>query len=343
MKIDWSQLGFSYMDTRSHIRYVWKEGSWGEGQLCNDPHLNIHIAATSLHYGQAAFEGLKAFAHKDGSVSIFRLEENCKRMAVTAKRIHMPEIPEAMFRDAVTRVVADNIDYVPPYGSSGALYIRPLLIGTGPRIGLQPADEFTFLVLVIPVGNYYKGGLSPVSAVIVEGFDRAAPHGVGHVKVAGNYAAGLEPQAVAKKMGYPINLFLDPKEHRYIDEFGTSNFIAIDKDGTYVTPDSNSVLPSITNKTLMQLAQESGRKVERRPIPLEEVAGFKEVAACGTAVVITPVNQIIHGDIVIDIGPSDGVGPVFQDLYKQVRAIQKGEVEDKWGWNHSVGAHPAAE
>ncbi|RMD75687.1 MAG: branched-chain amino acid aminotransferase [Lentisphaerae bacterium] len=335
MNLDWSKLGFSYIETKSHIRYRWRNGQWGEGELVSgEPYLNIHIAATALHYGQAAFEGLKAFACKDGKVRVFRLDENQKRMAVTASRILMPEVPESMFREAVLEVVRDNIDYVPPYGTGGSLYIRPLLIGTGPRIGVQPADEYIFLVLVIPVGNYYKGGLQPVSALIIDGYDRTAPCGLGNVKVAGNYAASLEPQRIAKEKGFPINLYLDPAQHKYIDEFGTSNFIAIDSEGRYVTPDSPSILPSITNKTLQQLAREKGIEVCRRPILLDEVETFREVAACGTAVVITPVNRIVYRDREIRCGSPDdqGVGPIFRELYHMVRGIQVGEIEDKWGW-----------
>ncbi len=337
MNIDWSQLTFSYMDTKCHIRYTWKDGTWGEGSLATDTMMPIHIAATSLHYGQAAFEGLKAHACKDGKVRIFRAEENWQRMADTAERILMPAPTREMFLEAVETVVRENIDYVPPYGTEGSMYIRPLLIGTGPRIGVQPADEYLFLVLVIPVGDYYKGGLTPVSALVMDGYDRAAPQGVGNIKVAGNYAAGLEAGKLAKKQGYPINLFLDSKEHKYIDEFGTSNFIAITKDKEYVTPDSGSILPSITNKTLQTLAEANGIPVVRRKVAWSEVPDFAEIAACGTAVVITPVNTIVRGDETIEVGPREGCGPVFLELYNQVRAVQKGEIEDKWGWTRVVG------
>ncbi len=336
MNIDWSQLGFNYQDARSHIRYTWKDGEWSDGQLCNEPYITMHVAATALHYGQAAFEGLKAHSCVDGKVRVFRGVDNCQRMAATACRTMMPAVPQDMFMDAVRRVVKDNIDYVPPHGTGGSLYIRPLLVGSGPRIGVQPADEYVFLVLVIPVGAYYKGGLTPVSAIVMDGYDRAAPQGVGNIKVAGNYAASLKPSKLAKDKGFPINLFLDSKERKYIDEFGTSNFIAITDDGKYVTPESASILPSITNKALQTLAEDNGMTVERRPVPWEEVASFAEVAACGTAVVITPVNEIVRGDEAIQVGPREGCGPVFQKLYDQVRAVQKGEAEDKWGWTTVV-------
>ena len=331
-EIDWQSLGFSYMDTNSHICYTWKNGCWDSGELQEDPYLNIHIAATALHYGQAAFEGLKAFTCKDGKVKIFRVEENARRMERTAKRILMPAIPEEMFMNAVRRIVRENLEYVPPYGSGGSLYIRPLLFGSGPRIGVQPAGEYTFIIFVLPVSDYYKGGIEPVSAVVIDGFDRSAPNGVGQVKVAGNYAAGLEPGKIAQEMGYPINLYLDAKENRFIDEFGTSNFIAITKCGTYITPESNSILKSITNKSLMTLAKESGMKIEERPIQFDEIKDLVEVGACGTAVVITPVNRIERGDRIIEVGPKTGFGPVLGDLYEKVRAVQFGELPDNHGW-----------
>lgn len=336
MKIDWSNLGFSYHDAKAFICYTWRQGAWDNGEMRTDPHFNIHIAATALHYGQSAFEGLKAFACRDGKVRVFRAEENARRMQRTARRILMPEVPTAMFENAVQRIVRENLEYVPPYGSGGALYIRPLLFGCGPRIGVNPADEYVFLILVVPVGDYYKGGLQPVSAVVVEEYDRTAPHGLGNVKVAGNYAASLEPSKVAHDMGYPINLYLDPKEHRYIDEFGTSNFIAITKNRQYLTPDSPSVLPSVTNKTLMTLAQEDGMEVIARPITFDEIPGFAEVGACGTAVVITPVNRIVRGNTVIDVGPRNGCGPELQKLYTTVRAIQTGDLPDRYGWTKLV-------
>ena len=336
MDIDWQSLGFSYRDTKCHIRYTWKNGKWNAGELQTNPTITIHIAATALHYGQSAFEGLKAFFCRDGKVRLFRADENAKRLNATSARILMPSIPESLFIDAVHRVVKANLDFVPPYGTGGALYIRPLLFGSGPRIGVRPADEYTFIILVLPVGDYYKGGLTPVSAVVVDGYDRSAPHGVGNVKVAGNYAADLVPNQIAREKGFPINLYLDAKEHKYIDEFGTSNFIAITEDGTYVTPNSPSVLPSVTNKTLMTLAQEEGLTVQQRPITFDEIASFSEVGACGTAVVITPVNRIIYNSQVISTGPETGCGPVLQRLYKKVRGLQVGDIPDTYNWNQIV-------
>ncbi len=332
LNIDWKNLGFAYMDTACHIEYVWRDGVWDSGTLVKEPYLKMHIAASCLHYGQAAFEGMKAFRCKDGKIRAFRPEENAKRMYRTAGRTCMAQVPVNMFVDAVKRVVKANEEYVPPYGSGGSLYIRPLLIGSGMQIGVAPAKEYTFLILVIPVGAYYKGGLKPVKSIIIDEFDRAAPLGMGDVKVAGNYAASLYAHEKAKKAGYPVELYLDAKEHRYVEEFATSNFLGIKPDGTYVTPDSHSVLPSVTNDTLKQLAADLGMKVETRPIPVEELSTFSEIAACGTAVVVTPVYEITHGETVITIGSPDTCGPVVQKLFDAVQRIQYAEKPDFHGW-----------
>jgi branched-chain amino acid aminotransferase len=330
--LDWSNLGFSYRDTHCHVKYVWRDGAWDGGELVAAPYMSVHVAATALHYGQSAFEGLKAFECRDGRVRACRPEMNARRLASSSRRICMANVPEEMFLDAIRRVVDANRDFVPPYGTGGALYIRPLLFGSGPRIGIHPADEYVFIVLVVPVGNYYKGGLQPVRAVILDDYDRAPPHGVGHVKVAGNYAASLEPHNVASDMGFPVELYLDAREHRYVEEFGTSNFIAVTGDGTFVAADSPSVLPSITNKSLQKLAADTGMEVQVRQVEYAEIGSFAEVAACGTAVVITPVNEFVRGQDVLRVGPQEGCGPVFGKLYQQVRAIQQGEVEDTHGW-----------
>jgi branched-chain amino acid aminotransferase len=330
MNIDWNNLGFEYMDTKCHVRHTYKNGQWDSGELVSDPYLNLHIGATSLHYGQACFEGLKAFKGEDGKVRIFRPDENSKRMNSSARRTLMQEVPEDIFIAAVKRAVKENEEYIPPYESGGALYIRPLLIGSSPRIGIQPSEEYTFIVLVIPVGNYYKGGLKPVDGIIIDGYDRSAPGGTGNVKVAGNYAASLEPGKIAKEKGYPINLYLDSREHKYIDEFGTSNFIAI-KGNSYITPESETILPSITNKSLMTIATDIGMTVEKRPVEFKEVREFDAVGACGTAVVITPVDKIFHGEDIAQIG--DGtVHPKLQELYNTMTAIQRGTINDTHNW-----------
>jgi branched-chain amino acid aminotransferase len=330
--IDWKSLGFRYLQVRCHIRYTFRNGGWDAGVLEEDPHFNIHIAASALHYGQAAFEGLKAFHCRDGKVRLFQARENAARMLRTARRICMAPVPEAMFLEAVQRVVKANEDYVPPYGTGGSLYIRPLLIGTGAQIGVGPADEYTFIVLVVPVGPYYTGGVKPVRAIVLDDYDRAAPMGVGNVKVAGNYGASMYPHEEAKHAGYPIELYLDAREHKYIDEFGTSNFIAITKAGHYVTPSSPSILPSVTNKTLQLIAKDLGIPVDVRPILFDEIADFAEIGACGTAVVVTPVGEIVRGDKSIRVGPADGRGPILEKLYKQVTGIQYGELPDPHGW-----------
>lgn len=330
--IDWKSLGFKYMDTRCHIRYAWRDGAWGKGELVSEPYLKMHMAASCLHYGQEAFEGLKAFCCKDGKVRIFRPQANGERMVTSARRTCMPPVPVEMFVDAVKRVVKANEDYVPPYGTGGSMYIRPLLLGTGAQIGVAPTNEYAFLVMVMPVGPYYKGGLKPVRAVILDNYDRAAPNGLGDVKVGGNYAASLCAHEEAKRAGFPVELYLDAKTHTCVEEFATSNFLGIKKDGTYVTPDSRSVLPSVTNNTLKQIAADLGMKVEVRPIPFEEIATFAEVAACGTAVVVTPVCEITRGNQVIKISDPNDCGPVLQKLYNTVQGIQYGELPDRHGW-----------
>lgn len=330
--IDWDTLGFNYMDTHCHIRYEWRDGKWGAGELVKEPYLKMHIAASCLHYGQEAFEGLKAFRSKDGRVRVFRAEANGERMFNTARRTCMAPVPVEIFVDAVKRVVKANEDFVPPFGTGGSMYIRPLLIGTGAQIGVAPAHEYTFIVMVMPVGAYYKGGLKPVRAIILDNYDRAAPNGMGDVKVGGNYAASLYAHEEAKRMGFPVELYLDAKTHTHVEEFATSNFIGITKDGTYVTPDSHSVLPSVTNNTLKQIAADLGMKVEVRPVPFEEIETFAEIAACGTAVVVTPVCEIVRGDKTITISAPDECGPVLQKLYDAVQGIQYGLLPDTHGW-----------
>jgi branched-chain amino acid aminotransferase len=346
--IAWEDLGFEFRPTNSHVRIVYKDGEgWGKPELVNTPYVNLHIGATALHYGQSCFEGLKAFCHSDNSVHLFRPEENAQRMQSSCRRTLMPELPTELFIDAMEQAVRDNLEYVPPYGSGGALYIRPLLFGSGPRIGLQPAAEYTFLCLVIPVGDYYAGGLSkPVDGLLIEDYDRAAPRGVGNVKVAGNYAADLLPNQKSKKMGFPIGLYLDAKTQTLIEEFSTSNFVGIDNaHKKYVTPQSPSVLPSITNKSLMQIAADEGLDVEARAVRLEELETFDEVLAVGTAVVVTPVGSITRlaspelgrpQDIKYQFGPPGEIGATTRRLYDRVRAIQNGEVEDVYGWNRKV-------
>lgn len=340
--LPWNELGFEFRATKSHLKMIYKDGKWGEAELVESPYLNVHIGATALHYGQSCFEGLKAFAHDDGSVYMFRPDENAKRINRSGERVMMPEIPVQTFIKACNDVVKDNIAYVPPYGSGGALYLRPLLFGSGPRIGLQPADEYTFIILVIPVGDYYKGGLAkPVDGLIVDDFDRAAPKGVGAAKVAGNYAADLIPNMEARKKGFPICLYLDAATHTLVEEFSTSNFIGIDSEKKlYVTPRSPSVLPSITNKSLQAIARDEGMSVEQRDISVDELGEFDEAVACGTAVVVTPIGSLTRfdssGNESAKYRFTEDVGATTRRLYDQVRNIQNGEEEDKHNWNFKV-------
>jgi branched-chain amino acid aminotransferase len=324
------------MQTDAYVKAEFTNGKWGELTACADPVFSIHVAAACLHYGQACFEGLKAFRRKDGTVALFRPEENARRMIATAKRIMMePPTPE-LFINASKKAVALNIGWVPPYGTGASFYVRPLLIGTSPQIGVAPASEYSLFALGMPVGPYYKNGFFPVKAYVQESYDRAAPMGVGNVKVAGNYAAGMLGDFEGKHEGYPICLYLDSAHHRYIDEFGTSNFFGITKDGRYVTPESTSILPSITNKSLQKIAEDMGLKVERRKIDIEELPDFKEVGACGTAAVITPVYSITRGDRVYTFGRENEAGETLTHLFKEIQGIQYGDIEDKHGWMASA-------
>jgi len=333
--INWSELGFKYVPTKCHIAYEYKNGKWGEGQLKEEPNITMNIAASCLHYGQALFEGLKAYRCKDGKVRVFRDDENSKRLNSTANYVCCPEVPYEMFKEAVDAIVTNNEEYIPPYGTGGALYIRPLLIGTGPVMGVSPSEEYTFIMLGLPVGPYYKGGISPIDAIILDDYDRAAPNGSGSYKVAGNYGAGMYSSTVGKKKGFPIVLFLDSKTHTCVDEFTTTNFIAITKDNEYVTPDSSSVLPSITNMSLFDIAQDFGMKSIRRPVSYDELQDLAEVGACGTAAVLTPIGKIAregHDDIEY----SKECGPVLMKLYNTLRAIQYGETPDTHNWTRVV-------
>ncbi|MBW6440785.1 branched-chain amino acid aminotransferase [Patescibacteria group bacterium] len=331
--LDWKNLSFEYIRTNCNIRYQFANGAWGEMQKSTSDHIDMHMAATCLHYGQECFEGLKAFRGKDEKIRIFRLDENAKRINESAREIFMPPIPEKIFQEAVLNAVKLNQEFVPPYKSGASLYIRPLLIGTGPRVGLNPADEYLFIVFVNPVGPYFKNGFKPISLLIDRDHDRAAPLGVGHVKVGGNYAASLQSMEKAHTGGYDSVLFLDPKEKKYIDECGPANFFAI-KGKTYVTPESKSILPSITNKSLMTLAEEMGLKVERRRIELSELEEFDEVGACGTAAVIGPVGKIVDEKMekTYEYCQNGNPGLISTELYNIYRGIQVGEEEDKFGW-----------
>ena len=333
-KIDWSNLPFGYFKTNYNVRSYWRNGSWGKLEITSSEYINMHIAATCLHYGQQAFEGMKAFRGKDGKIRVFRWEENSKRLRSSARGIMMAEVPDELFLEAITEVVKLNEDHIPPFGTGAALYLRPLLIGTGAQVGVKPADEYMFMVFVGPVGPYFKEGFKPVSIQLVRDFDRAAPQGTGHIKVGGNYAASLQPGVRAKKEGFASVLFLDAKENKYIDEAGPANFFGI-KGNTYITPDSHTILPSITNMSLRALAKDLGMKVEKRNVPVEELSEFDEVGACGTAAVITPIKEIVdreHNKVYKFC--KDGVaGPISTKLFNNLKAIQEGEEADIHNWN----------
>lgn len=331
--LNWSELSFGYIPTDYNIRCYFTEGKWGDLEISSSENITMHMAATCLHYGQEAFEGLKAFRGPDGKVRVFRMDENAKRMADTAEAIMMQPFPIEKFKEAVCKAVKLNERFVPPYESGASLYIRPLLIGTGAKVGVQPADDYLFVIFVTPVGPYFKGGFKPTKMVIMREYDRAAPNGTGNIKVGGNYAASLKSGHIAHEKGYASVLYLDAREKKYIDECGAANFFMI-KDNIYATPESKSILPSITNKSLMKLAEDMGMKVERRKIAVEELADFDEVGACGTAAVITPISMIDD----YDTGKSyiftkdDKPGKVCEKLYNTLRGIQYGEIEDPYGW-----------
>ncbi|MCD7973417.1 MAG: branched-chain amino acid aminotransferase [Candidatus Azobacteroides sp.] len=332
-ELDWSSLGFGYMKTDYNVRCYFKDGKWGELETTTSETINLHMAATCLHYGQEAFEGLKAFRGKDGKIRIFRMEENALRLQHSCRGILMEELPVEKFKEAVMKVVKLNEYFVPPYGSGSSLYIRPLLIGTGAQIGVRPANEYLFLVLVTPVGPYFKEGFKTTPVVILRKYDRAAPLGTGTIKVGGNYAASLVPGAKAHEMGYSAVLYLDAREKRYVDECGPANFFGI-KNNTYITPESTSILPSITNKSLIQLAESMGMTVERRQIPVEELSSFEEAGMCGTAAVISPISRIDDMDENKSyIYSEDGKpGKICEKLYNKLQGIQYGDEPDSFGW-----------
>jgi len=335
--INWADLSFGYLKTDYNLRSYYKDGKWSDLEVTDSVQINMHIAATCLHYGQESFEGLKAFKGKDGKVRIFRMRENALRMQDSARGIMMAEVPVDLFEKAVVEGVKRNLRFVPPYESGASLYIRPLLIGTSAQVGVKPATEYLFMVFVTPVGPYFKGGFKPTPVVILRGYDRAAPHGTGTFKVGGNYAASLVAGNIAHEKGYSAVLYLDSKEKKYIDECGPANFFGI-KNNTYITPKSDSILPSITNKSLMTLAEEIGMKVERRQIPIDELSTLEEAGQVGTAAVISPISRVDDLDENKSyLFSKDGEpGRISEKLYNKLRAIQYGIEEDKYGWTTIV-------
>ncbi len=329
--IDWKNLGFGYRDTDYNVRCYYKNGKWGELETSSSSQISMHMAATCLHYGQEAFEGLKAYRGKDGKIRLFRIEENALRMQASARGILMQEIPVDKFKEAVYKVIELNKHFVPPYESGASLYIRPLLIGTGAQVGVKPADEYLFLVFVTPVGPYFKEGFKPTDYVIYRHYDRAAPLGTGTIKVGGNYAASLCAGVKAHDEGYSAVLYLDAKEKKYIDECGPANFFGI-KGNSYVTPKSNSILPSITNKSLRQIAIDLGMEVEERAVAVGELSEFSEAGACGTAAVISPVRSIYDADLDKRYFYGDEPGEKSLKLYNKLLDIQYGNEPDTHGW-----------
>lgn len=332
-QIDWKSLRFGYSDTDANVRCYYSDGKWGDIQVETSTTIEMHMAASCLHYGQEIFEGLKAFRGRDGKIRVFRLEENARRIADSARGLLMAPIPEELFIEMVKKVVKLNERFVPPYESGASLYIRPLEIGMSPRVGVAPASEYLFVIMVMPVGPYFKEGIKPTKVCITREYDRVAPKGTGRWKVGGNYAASLAAGEMAHAKGYSAVLYLDPKEKKYLDECGPANFFAI-KDGKYITPASDSILPSITNKSLMQLARDMGMEVEARHIPVEELAEVQEAAAVGTAAVASPISEIDDLDngtkyVILKDGK---IGPMVMSLYNKLRAIQYGDEEDVHGW-----------
>ena len=315
--LDWSNLGFGYHKTNYNVRCFYRNGKWGEIEICSDEYVNMHMAATCLHYGQEAFEGLKAYRCPDGKVRVFRSEENAARLQSTCRGILMPEVSTELFNEMVDKVIRLNQEFIPPYESGATLYVRPLLVGMSAQVGVHPATEYMFLIFVTPVGPYFKGGFSTNPYVIIRDHDRSAPLGTGIYKVGGNYAASLYANNKAHEMGYACEFY------------GIKN-------NTYVTPKSTSILPSITNKSLMQLAEDCGMTVERRQIPEEELETFEEAGACGTAAVISPISRIDDAETGKSYVFGEKPGPICEMLYHKLRNIQYGIEPDVHGWTRVV-------
>ena len=337
--LNWAELGFQYQKTDFRYRAVHSNGSWGQGELIRDELIAVHEGAPALHYAQQCFEGMKAQTAADGRVLLFRPDLNSERMNLAAPRLLMPEVPAEMFIDAVEQAVRANYAWIPPFGSGASLYIRPMLIGIGENLGLKPAKQYEFRVFVSPVGPYYKEAGLAVISLAVSNMDRAAPNGTGSFKVGANYAGGLLATRAAQQLGANEALYLDAAEHRFIDEAGSANIIIAMQDGSFVTPRSKAILPSITRRSIMILAEDQLKlKTEERPIDLrKEIGNFAEVAACGTAAVLSPVGRIYMDDAWHAIY-KDGkqVGPIMQKLYDLLVGIQNGELADPYGWTHEV-------
>ena len=330
--LDWKNLGFSYIKTDYRFIAHWKDGKWDKGELTTDSTLHIHEGSTALHYGQQCFEGLKAYRCKDGSINLFRPDQNAKRMQNTCARLLMPQVPTELFIRACKEVVKANEKWLAPYGSGATLYLRPFVIGVGENIGVRPAPEYIFSVFCCPVGAYFKGGMKP-SNFLVTDYDRAAPHGTGGVKVGGNYAASLLPHELAAERKFADAIYLDPKTHTKIEEVGAANFFGITRDNKFITPLSPSILPSITKYSLLYLAKERlGMETIEGDVYINELGQFAEAGACGTAAVISPIGGIQYGDDFHVFYSETDVGPITKRLYEELTGIQFGDVEAPEGW-----------
>ncbi len=335
--IDWAGIGFNYHETAERYVSNYQNGAWDEGSMTEDATITMSECACVLQYSQSCFEGLKAYTTKDGKIVTFRPDLNAQRMEDTAKRLEMPPFPKERFLDAVERVVKANAAYVPPYGSGATLYLRPFMFGIGPVIGVAPATEYQFRLFCTPVGPYFKGGAKPIT-IRVSDFDRAAPHGTGHIKAGLNYAMSLHAIVDAHAKGFDENMYLDAGTRTNVEETGGANFIFVTKDNKVVTPKSGSILPSITRRSIMYVAKEYlGLEVEERPVPFEEVKEFTECGLCGTAAVISPVGKIVdHGkDICLPSGMEE-MGPITKKLYDTLTGIQLGLIEAPEGWIHEI-------
>ncbi|MCI9069649.1 branched-chain amino acid aminotransferase [Clostridium sp.] len=336
VNIDWNNLGFEYIKTDFRYISTWKDGKWDEGHLTEDNILHISEASCALHYGQQCFEGLKAYRTKNGDIQLFRPDRNAARLNDSLNKLLMPEIPEEKFIDACMQVVKANKDYVPPYGTGATLYLRPFVIGVGDNIGVKPAPEYIFCVFCLPVGVYFKGGMTPCNFMIAD-YDRAAPHGTGGQKVGGNYASSMHPHKIAADRGFADCIYLDPATRTYIEEVGAANFFGITKNNEFVTPKSPSVLPSITKYSLMEIAEKYlDMPVYERKVPINSLDEFKEAGACGTAAVITPIGGIEYKDKLHVFYSETEVGPTTKELYRILCGIQFGDVEAPEGWIFKV-------
>ncbi|MCC2171614.1 MULTISPECIES: branched-chain amino acid aminotransferase [Clostridium] len=335
--IDWSNIGFGYMPTDYRYVSMYQNGSWDEGVLTSDPNITLNECACVLQYAQTCFEGLKAYTTEDGHIVTFRPDLNGERMENSAKGLEMPPFPKERFVDAITKVVEANAAFVPPYGSGATLYIRPYMFGYDSIIGVKPANIYQFRVFCTPVGPYFKGGAKPIT-IRVSDFDRAAPHGTGHIKAGLNYAMSLHAIVDAHKNGFDENIYLDPQTRTKIEETGGANVIFITKDGKLVTPRSNSILPSITRRSILQVARDYlGMETEEREVYLDEVKDFAECGLCGTAAVISPVGKIVdHGKEICFPAGMEKMGPVTQKLYETLTGIQMGHIKAPEGWIHVI-------